>query len=509
MPWNPQAFLNQLNLGKVKGGKRPSLGRGTDRVFVDLSDDHVRIVYGKETGGHCVIVQVAERQFGENAEAEMSQFLDDFFVKNKIKSKRVICAVQSKSFISKNVDIPSSDDEEIRKIIDLQAGRYTPYSRDEIVIDYLSIEKGIQHYTNVLLVIIHRDVTDKYFQIFDRVEIDIEKIFIVSEGMAPLYSRLAGDAADQDAVGGIHFSEKGSDLTILDKQKMVFVRSLPIGASHFRENRETAKDNFLSELHKSIMAYQDQGVGKPVKMLILTGLIGELNFLEEAIQNSPLFASIVGLSIQKVDYRDSFELAEEATPSLEATQAVSFFDLMACFSSEARMHVDLIPKEIKLKHHVREGGRDALTLGSLIMTCLLMVCIFLATKIYLLDQRIKKIDEYDQETFEEARALERTSTKSRVLRNLLDNRGKGLYVFERVTSLISPEIYLTHFSYDSEGDLRLAGTAGSMSQVYALVNELEESNYFQSVDPKETKSRRAGDKEVADFQIECLLAEGI
>src|SRR3972149_3451470 len=84
-------------------GTFPLKGRASlDLVGVDLSNDHVRIVFAKVQGG-----------------------------------KEVVCVVPSKLLITKNVDMPSRDRKEIDKIVDLQAGRFTPYSRNEIVIDYL------------------------------------------------------------------------------------------------------------------------------------------------------------------------------------------------------------------------------------------------------------------------------------------------------------------------------------------------------------------------------------
>jgi len=82
-------------------------------------------------------------------------------------------------------------------------------------------------------------------------------------------------------------------------------------------------------------------------------------------------------------------------------------------------------------------------------------------------------------------------------------------VFDKVSALIGEDMYLSRFSYDFKGKIIIAGTADSMSRVFAFVTQLEESNYFTKVKTKETKSRREGKADVADFELHCTLAEGV
>ena len=82
-----------------------------------------------------------------------------------------------------------------------------------------------------------------------------------------------------------------------------------------------------------------------------------------------------------------------------------------------------------------------------------------------------------------------------------------MYVFEKVSTVIGDDIYLSSFSFDKDDKIKLTGTADSMSRVFAFVTELEESQYFKDVKTISTKSRREGQREVADFEIECLFSE--
>ncbi len=478
-------------------------------VVIDLSGGHVKMTLARQSAGQAVYEDFRSKDFGEGADLEISQHLAQTWREWKLKNRQALCLIPSKLFISKNVDMPSNDPEEISKIIDLQAGRYTPYSRDEIVIDYLCMTTPGQHYTNVLLIIVNRKLIDRYVQIFDRAGIFVTRFGIASESAAHFYQRLLPADQMSGAIAGIHIDEDASDLTIIDKREMVFVRSIPVGASHFRSEMESAQQSFAGELNKSISSYQDHGVGQAVKALVMTGLTNGLENLEKVIRESIPSMQTPGFPIKMVTYHNQFQVAPAVKEKIGPASSESFFELMCAVDAEADLRIDLTPKEIKLKRKFREGGREIVTLGILIMTCLVMICIFLAGKIYIKRNLIDRLDVVAESVSSQARVLERASTKTRVLRNLIEYRGKGLYVFDKVTSLIGPEMYLSSFSYDQEGNLQLLGTADTMSSVFALVTKFENSGYFSDVTTNETKTRKEGGKEVTDFDIKCQLIQEI
>lgn len=476
-----------------------------EMMVVDLTGDLVKILLARRTADKILYEDVRQQKFSEGADEEISNFISQTARQWGLKSRQAVCMVPSKLFISKNVDMPSNDPEEISKIIDLQAGRYTPYSRDEIVIDYLCMTTAGQHYTNVLLVIVNRKLVDRYVQIFDRAQIMLSRIVAGSEAMAIQYRKLMPADQTSGALAGIHIASDFSDLTILDKREMVFVRSLPVGANHFRANYAGAQQSFNSELTKSIASYQDHGVGEPVRGLILSGMTAGLDTLESNIREFVPAMKDPSIPIRFFSYQKHFTLGPAAAKALEAPDLDSSFELMSCVASEDSLKIDLIPKEIKIKRKFREGGREIITLGILIMTCLVMICVFLASKIYIKKDLINRLEETADSISPQARVLERASTKSRVLRNLIEYRGKGTYVFDKVTSLIGEDLYLSIFSYDQEGKIHLVGTAQNMSGVFAFVTKLEDSGYFSSVTTNETKTRKEGSEEVADFDIDCML----
>lgn len=480
-----------------------------DLFAVDLSGGHLRLVRGQMTNGGCTVEDAVFKKLTHVSDADLLKEVLEYFKAAHVFPREVLCVVPSKLFISKNVEIPSTEKEEIAKIIDLQAGRFTPYSRDEIVIDFLCMETPNQHYTSVLLIIVNRALVDRYCRIFEDLGISV-KIGIAAESMARVYRNwlVPSDQLPKGTVlGGICIAEDASDLIITDRNQIIFVRSISVGFEHFQAGKEPAAAEFIRELNQSLAAYHEQGVGSPIISLALTGLWEESEWLSrEILQGCPLLQKF-GTQIQPKKFEDQFEVAASFSAKESSAKPAAFFDLAAAIEKSKEIQIDLIPKEIKLKRRFRDESREITTLGIMLMTIMFVLSFFLYTKIYFKNVRMQKMTEAGKESFEEARMLERVSTKNRVVRKIIKNRGKGLSAFNQATEFLGESTYLSHLDYDLEGYLNLGGTTESMSQVFALVNRLEASNYYVNVKAMETKSRREGTKDVADFEIRCVLPE--
>jgi Tfp pilus assembly PilM family ATPase/Tfp pilus assembly protein PilN len=496
--------LNSL-LGRIKmvvGNKSP------DVIGVQIEEGTLQIVHGKESGEGIIVEHIFEKKYPKDNDEELAEILKETLSNFKVKQlSKFVFILPTTAFISKNVDVPSKEEEEIRKIVELQANRNTPYSREELVVDYLCMDTPKEHYTNVLLIIVNRAVIQKYFKILSDAGIEAERVTIAQEGMGNSYYELGQINANGDAIGGIHISGDSSNLTVFEKKQATFVRSIPVGGRQLRVKKEEALLDFLRELNKSMVAYQNQRTGKPLKSVVVTGSIKELDFLKEEMRQSIPFLFASNIPIQMVSYEKKFRFSDTTQHNLEANTDTSFFEIISCLAVRSKLKLDLTPKEIKLKRRFRERGQNIITMGITIMALFLMISVFLVTKIYLKRAYLDKLNALHQSTHEKALTLEETSTQSRFLRSFLQERGKSLFIFEKVTNLVDNDVYLSNLAVDGEGVIKLKGTAESLSRVFNFVTDLENSGYLADVTTNQTKSRKQGGRDVADFEIECKFID--
>ncbi|HNX69513.1 MAG TPA: pilus assembly protein PilM [Candidatus Omnitrophota bacterium] len=469
--------------------------------------EYLKIGHSQSVQEKMVIEGLLVENISQKSDQDIAKFLADYCLNQKITPSRVLCLLPSKQFIFKNVDIPSTEKEEISKIIDLQAGRFTPYMREEIIIDFLCLEMLAQHYTSVLLFIVNRKIADRYASIFEMARMDIDRIIVASECMIGPYLRSLKGTPVQGALGGLHVGEEYSELTVIESNQVVFVRSIPVGGESFRKNAEKAKEDFLTELNRSISAYHDQGVGKPVQIILATGLVEYVLSLGEDLKKSGA-SHAETVEVAAFDYRKLFDVTEPVMRTVNQNGGLSFFELFCALSQPDRARINLIHQETKLKRRMREGSRDLIAFGIFIMAIFLLLSLIMGSKIYfrrLLNGQISKVA---ASFSEKAKKLEDVSTKNRIVKKLIASRGKELTVLNIINGFIGDDLYLSQVNYDSEGKVVIAGTAASMSRVFSFVTQLMESNHFKTVETKETKSRKEGKQDVADFVIECALPEG-
>ena len=476
-------------------------------MVVFLSSETLKIGHGRMVQGSFVIEGMAVEDVAKKTDSDIVQTLSLYCQAQKITPTQALCLIPSKQFIFKNVDIPSTEKEEVAKIIDLQAGRFTPYARDEIVIDFVCLDSLVQHFTSVLLFIINRKIADRLVSIFQEARIQIDKVVVASDCMATTYIKSAKDTSLRGALGGLHIGEEYSELTVIDGDRVVFVRNIPVGAGSLKKNLEQARSNFIQELNRSISAYHDQGVGKPIHRLLMTGCTENAGSIEEDFKRVGS-AHAGKIEVASFDYRKYFNANESVMEIVNQANQFSFFELFSVLAYSEQTKADLTPPELKLRRRVREASREILGFGILIMSIILLASLIMGSKIYFRRVINQRLDGVSQKYGEEAKRLEIVSTKNRIVKKLIESRGKELMVLNVINGFIGDDLYLSQVNYDSEGHVSVAGTAASMSRVFSFVTQLMQSNYFSKVETKETKSRKEGKQDVADFLIECVLAKG-
>jgi Tfp pilus assembly PilM family ATPase len=127
-----------------------------DFMCLDFVRDSLRIAAGTLSSGKTQITHLVNRNISGLSDAKITESIRVLIGEMGLKKPIIIATVPSGMIITKNIEIPSRDKKEIKEIINLQAIRHTPYSRQEIVIDYIDIGTYRQSYTKVLLIIVTR-----------------------------------------------------------------------------------------------------------------------------------------------------------------------------------------------------------------------------------------------------------------------------------------------------------------------------------------------------------------
>ena len=103
-----------------------------DFIAIDLSSHDLKIAQVSVSAGRKEIVNLATHRIQDLSEEEVAKIIKEMFKELQVTRPRVVGVIPSFLTITKNIEVPSRDSQEIREIINLQASRHTPYSREEI-----------------------------------------------------------------------------------------------------------------------------------------------------------------------------------------------------------------------------------------------------------------------------------------------------------------------------------------------------------------------------------------
>jgi Tfp pilus assembly PilM family ATPase len=410
----------------------------------------------------------------------------------------VVDVVPAQLVITKNIEIPSIEHKEIKEILNLQAGRHTPYSREEIIVDYVEIGTYKHSYTKVLLVIVARSVVKRHYEILDRAGFRLKRVFLASEGLALAVSKLLRLEAENVPVNILHIDENFTDFSIVLKNKVIFIRSIPIGVAQLKNEKEVYQIKFVDELKRSLEAYLGGDIEVSPQMLILTGADEGLKETE-ALLNSTLH-----LPIKTLPYGNIFNISELARGAMFKTRQMSFFDVIAPILNYGEMKIDLIPEEARVRRSIEDRGKDLIKTGIFILTIFITIFFILASKIYFKGVQLNRLESKYSGINQEAKKLEKDLTKVGLVKNYLTNRGYSLEVLTELHALVSEDMELSEIRY--EGDkFSVKGTAEAMSSVFSFVDRMEKSGYFKEVKTRYTTKRKDGQKDVTDFEIVAMM----
>ncbi|MBF0594383.1 MAG: pilus assembly protein PilM [Candidatus Omnitrophica bacterium] len=397
---------------------------------------------------------------------------------------------------TKNIEVPSVDPSEIESILALQAVRYTPFNKDEILISYIRTGSPKPNFTRVLLVVVKRDAVKDKIAALKSAGFNMETALFATEGIARLYAQQLGGKKNESPVALIDVNLQNTNFVVQANGTVLMCRNIPVGIEHLAVENEAPK-HLLDEIKASLDAYEQEGIDrKPVKFYFTTN--------HAALGGVPaLLAETLGGQVECLPYSKFIKANKAVLSSLEKDYADdSALDILSAGICAGKCQAEIIPQEVKDQRAVAEKGRETLKACVFFFFTLFFVGFALLGKVYFKEQFLRQnlIAKYSTER-EDVKNLEKMITRTQILRQYLQARSVPLEAVRELYRIIPEEIYLSAVNMDDEGTVSLQGVSDSMSKVFSFVTALEDSPLFEGVKTKSTSTKKDRGKEVAAFEI--------
>ena len=469
---------------------------GADQKYLTISinDGVIKAAQATASGS---LEKVARVSFtasldGEEAAKALKSLLVPF---NRQAS--VICVIPANAATAKSIEVPSSDPEEIKSIINLQASRHTPYSREEVLITYINLGINASNNTRLLLVIVHRDMVKERISILEKAGLDIDKIIFAPEAQARFYVKALNIKKESTPSGVIDFSLNGTSYMVIAKGSLLFERHIPIGIKSILEGTD-AVTRLQDELKKSMDAFtQEDGSDAPRSYLVTTS--------NEAVNNIlPLLKEGLKIDLQVNAFSNFIKGPMDVRKKLQANFGDdSFLDVIAPASTVLKCEVNLMPEEMVLKKTVDRQSKEAIKTGVAAVILMVLIIAMVMSKIYFkdtfLNEKLRK--EYAPQKAQ-VQMLQGQMNKAKLVQGYIKNRMVSLDIIHELYNITPNTVYLNNITVDEDGTVTIDGISDSMSQVFSYVKSLDDSSMFKEAKTKSTSTKKDNGKDVAAFEIE-------
>ncbi len=470
-----------------------------DLIGIDLNDEYLKIAHVRHAALKIEVANLISREVRGMSDEDIAAFITQTLADLKIVNPRAFIAVPLHTVITRSIEIPSRDPEEIREIVNLQASRHTPYSRSEIIVDTLLVGIVRESYTKALLVIAPREIVVRQTKILEKANLNLEKVFFPPEGLCHAVTKIMDNETSAHVTAIVHMDTVFTNFVVIQKGKILFVRGISIGASHLLEEKEVYHERFTDELHKSLESYIADEAGPQPSLLLLTGVIAEITDLDD------LFSQTLSIPIKHQTYYNHFPITKQARAAASSSKQVSYFNLIAPLLLFEKMKVNLVSEEQKLRIRLEERGKEMVKTGMFVMILLSLAIALFVSKVYFKTAYLQNLTARYQSVKESAKELERISTKTQVIKQYLSTRGNSIEALAALYDTLPTDVRLSSVKYEDGQKLSVKGTSAVMGSVFSFVTNLEKSKQFKSVKTKYVTSGNDGGKVVQDFEINALI----
>ncbi|MBI4432252.1 MAG: pilus assembly protein PilM [Candidatus Omnitrophica bacterium] len=422
--------------------------------------------------------------------------------KYKLGPEDVASAIPRRQVTARNLELPSTQPAEIKKIIDLQAVKQTPYAATEILYDYHILKSFREGYSSVLLVVAHRDVLNNHLKILNEAGLKPPQVTIGAEASALWAVRHLKTPKPDDAVVFLDVDTQHTDLIVLHGRELVFSQNISVGTEKLEAEGEAGLEKWMDEVSRSMHIYRTEEIAKEPVFLLAGGATAAIKPAFERLKTVTGLADVKELPV----WEPLIKIFKARGKDYE--KHLSFSSVSGLAHQDKILPINLVPEETLLKESLLEKGRNLLWTGILALSIFLVVSGIFATKVYRKTQYLKWLENRVASTQDTANQVE--SMKKRI-KDGLALHDAGMRFFDEIIHvhrILPKEIYLTEISVARDERLQIQGRAETMTSVFDFVNNLKSNALFREVETKRINKRMVDNKEIVDFEIESRLADG-
>ena len=469
-------------------------------VVVEIDDDRLKVAESNASAqGRCITKasSVKLAPIKESAADTISRVFRDL----RLNKESVITYIPRHLVTIRILEFPSSSPKELNDMVNLQVGKQTPYSKEEIVSAHKIVGTEREGYTKVMLVIARRSLIRERVEKLRKADIQVKKIALSSEGAYNWFGITYMPEVklqDSQALVLLDIDSNYSDFIVVRRGKLVFTRNISIGVNHLLEEPDRWQGEFVEELRHSLEFYQKEEKDVKIAKIFLSGASRNIRDLDHTLSAKLDIPAEITNPLKNIRIRKGIDVLQD-----ENFKFVSVSSLFGIALKPTELKLDLTLPESRIQKLMEEKRKQLTVMGILFTSIVMMVSLLLLMNIYSKKAYLMQLKQKIAEIEYDANQVEKMRMRIDLIEKRLDAKGTSINILNEIYKLMPEEVYLTNINIEERNQAILRGRAFAMSDVFKFVTTLENSPYFENVKTTYTTTRKEENTEYAEFEVIC------
>lgn len=239
-------------------------------VSIDIGNKNIKIVEGKQQGNNIVVnkaitVRTPSQSYNDGQiidKERLKSIIHGTLESCKIKTKKVICSIESTSIITRKIILPKVKEEEMESMVKYEVEQYLPIMLDDYVVEYKVLDtfrvEGVDKF-RMLVATIPKIMVENFLELLKEINIKPVALDLNSNAISKIFNReleINKEISNlEQTVAILDIGHKFINMDIISKGIIQFSRLVTSGgkdidiniANHFNLSVEEAEEKKMND----------------------------------------------------------------------------------------------------------------------------------------------------------------------------------------------------------------------------------------------------------------------